>query len=89
MDLADRIAELKKSRNAEDRITAIFMDPSIVGIGLKEHKARWRAKDVLTRFLEQQRVVDFGHRFAGKLDVGYRTDALDDGSLGHDVFLDA
>lgn len=67
MDLADRIAELKKSRNAEDRITAIFMDPSIVGIGLKEHKARWRAKDVLTRFLEQGSVLKALENFARTL----------------------
>ncbi len=35
------------------------------------------------RVLEHQRFIDFWHRLARKLDVGYRADALDDGSLCH------
>lgn len=64
---AERIAYLKKSRRAEDRITAIFMDPSIVGIAMKEHKARWRAEDTLRRFLEQGSVLKALEQFARTL----------------------
>lgn len=67
MDTTDRIAELRKSRRAEDRVTAIFMDPSIIGIALKEHKARWRAEDVLRRFLEQGSVLKALENFARTL----------------------
>ena len=36
----------------------------------------------LTFEVEQQRVIDLGHRVARELDVGDRADALDDGALG-------
>jgi len=57
---------------AHDAVAELLLD--------LEGEASFREAARLARILENERVIDIGHRFARKLDVGDRADALDDGA---------